>query len=1093
MEETGTWWAQFRETFPKIEAEVSKWHRWGGDYLSELPWAGGSSSTAMDFNMWMLLDTLFGLVGWVLFGSAWGGVKTGSRRLIQILVVLLVCLVAHYVWAVCYPIVSILTACVMALIWVLRRTLRAIGTIFFHVQRWTGGAPEAADAEFHGPGTGAVPETAVLRGFKKSGDNPKQVVVRRGDEVAVFSVGSDTQSIRTHGLYLPVEPDSIRGTPSLVRRLSVVDKVHLCRNLVCTEEAAEHFTEYGVVKKFNAERFQVSQSHQGALNLTKQFWTWAAPKGQRTVAEVVTRIKEYASESETEDLGCCASQITWMTDEGLKSLAENRCLAVGQPFHQALEGDIPVGSTGSLCSKHATLYHAKRFHDKCGVVSCFKCGDKFQSGVRWCADHLPQRRSQSSAPGTRSTSRPRSRRREEPEATDPGEDDEECEEDEDPENGGEWRRRSSEEPSSERGPSRRPRRKPPTRSPGHTPKSNIQCNLAWIEMLSSPGSEPEGKLLDVFIQKFADGRLEGLREDQVRSALCRDRVMTEVEVLRRLLEEADIEKGKGQRGLSRFIMRWKKELLEKEKTSPDSDWSLLTAAQASQQSSPSMPYPPVPPSFTPASHQPSSQVEEVPSQPLPPVRVYGRSEEGQPPTEASAMRRAESLRIAPPSLYNPNDRKAGAVEPKTEEPVEQIAKALQNQTAELASLVRHQSEGAGSQPAGTLKGLGRQAEELVFLMRACGQYDVKVGENEHGQALANGLLAAQIGSATKLRSSGFRQKMTQRLAIGLAGPYWGVHEKHALSAADFIGYTDAELDQFASEARGPKGGAEQRPQPPTRFDEWVARVRRQTDVWCLVYGAEWRPVRTSALELLSEWHLSLPHRWPLNVIMDLWEELHWRCMEDFKDLLRKLKKEVGRETMTLSEVKFHALLPGPDGQAWLVMPSVFDLQRPGSWFQEEVIPRIKRKQERLLWNLTWQGNQRRERPQQGAPNTSAGGDGDRPTMKALWGPKLSNEEVNRAKERAPLDKNGSLLCWGNLCHVGCSISGCQRSHEPLRGSFESLDPCVQMQFLKRGGLRRMKIETKDSVALKMKEIRAKIEKDKKEKVADGKRQASRAA
>lgn len=28
-------------------------------------------------------------------------------------------------------------------------------------------------------------------------------------------------------------------------------------------------------------------------------------------------------------------------------------------------------------------------------------------------------------------------------------------------------------------------------------------------------------------------------------------------------------------------------------------------------------------------------------------------------------------------------------------------------------------------------------------------------------------------------------------------------------------------------------------------------------------------------------------------------------------------------------VKFHAPLPGPDGQAWLVMPTVFDLQRPG--------------------------------------------------------------------------------------------------------------------------------------------------------------------
>ena len=163
--------------------------------------------------------------------------------------------------------------------------------------------------------------------------------------------------------------------------------------------------------------------------------------------------------------------------------------------------------------------------------------------------------------------------------------------------------------------------------------------------------------------------------------------------------------------------------------------------------------------------------------------------------------------------------------------MEQIAKALQSQTAELASLVRHQAEGGGSQPPGTLKGLGKQSEELVFLMRACGQYDVKVGEGEHGQALANGLIAAQVGAATS-------QKMTQRLAIGLAGPFWGVHERHALSASDFIGYTDAELDQFASEARGAKGTNDQRPPLPTRFDEWVARVRRQTDVWCLVYGAE---------------------------------------------------------------------------------------------------------------------------------------------------------------------------------------------------------------------------------------------------------------
>ena len=193
----------------------------------------------------------------------------------------------------------------MALVWVLRRILKATGTIFFHAQRLAGGAPETADTEFHGPGTGAVPETAVLRSFKRSGDNPSRWL--SGGEkryIAVFTVGTDTQNIRTHGLYLPIEADTVRGTPSLVRKLNVTDRVRLCRNLVCTEDATEHFTEYGVVKKFNAERFQLSQSHQGALSMSRHFWDWFAPRGQRTVSEVVGRINEFASESETEDVTC---------------------------------------------------------------------------------------------------------------------------------------------------------------------------------------------------------------------------------------------------------------------------------------------------------------------------------------------------------------------------------------------------------------------------------------------------------------------------------------------------------------------------------------------------------------------------------------------------------------------------------------------------------------------------------------------------------------------------------------------------------------------------------------------------------------------
>ena len=176
------------------------------------------------------------------------------------------------------------------------------------------------------------------------------------------------------------------------------------------------------------------------------------------------------------------------------------------------------------------------------------------------------------------------------------------------------------------------------------------------------------------------------------------------------------------------------------------------------------------------------------------------------------------------------------------------------------------------------------------------------------------------------------------------------------------------------------------------------------------------------------------------------------------------------------------------------MPTTFDIEKPDSWFQTEVLPRIERKQDRLLWNLTWQGGARKDRN----PAAPAGGAGEsagsfgpqtKPTLKSLWGPKLTPEEVGMAKDRAPLDRHGKLLWWGNLCHIGCQTTGCQRSHEGLRGSFENLDPCVQMQLLKRGGLKRMKLESPDTVTTKIKDIRSKMRVEKTDKIQDGKKRS----
>eukprot|EP00435_Cladocopium_sp_Y103_P064105 s1381_g25.t1 len=953
-----------------------------------------------DQGLWLVIDTVFGLFGWALFGTAWSNVRIGCRRLFQFGLILGLCLIAHYIWSVCYPIVSLVVGCLMAIVWVLRKILKVAGTCCFWIQRMCGGSPEAAETDFIGPGTGQTPETSQLRNFKTTANGKKTVVVKRGSEIAVFNVGSESQTIRTHGLYIPIESDSVRGSANLVRKLREVDKIHLCRNEACTEEGGEHFAVYGIAKRFNPETFQLAQARQGARDMGQSVWDWLGRSGFQTgTNRVVRKLKEYASESEREEevLRCQASSVSWRQGLDLKVLANRPCAGEAKPCSQFLTDDLPAGV--SQADEEDEIENVEEI-DKRG----HRARDLLASA--------------------------------------------QAEEDE--------------------GGSRSRRKRATTRSPGSTPrgKTAISRNLSKMGMLSSPGSEATA-FLEEFLEMLAEGQADGLREDQVRRRMCALKVLEPDQLLRGLIADGEFEQARGQRGLTKFLTKWRGELSRLEgEARTDTDWSVIS------QSTPPRTEVATPSSF--ATTPPTLAVE-----PAPETVKIGLVEE----------RKGEGLRIATPGVYRA-DRKAGAGEDvggSASEPVVQIAKAIQNQTAELASLVRYQSEGSAGQPSGTLKGLKKQSEELVFLMRACGQYAVKVGEGEHGQALANSLLAAQVGASTKLRAAGFRQRMTSRLAVGLAGPFWGTHEKFGLGAADFIAYTDAELDQFASESRGQKNHGEQRPPPPNRFDEWVARVRRQNDVWCLVYGEEWRGVRSNAIDLLSAWHLAHPHRWPLNVVMDVWEELHWRFGEEMKELLRRLKKEIGRETITLNELRFHALLPGPDGQAWLQMPDTFDIERPGAWFQSEVIPRIDRKQERLLWNLTWQGGARRDRP----TPTPAGGNtspvNKAPTVKTLLGPKLNPEETSQAKERAPQDRNGVLLCWGHLSHMGCGVQGCQRSHEPLRGSFEGLDPCVQMQLLKRGGLKRMKLESQESVTTKIKEIRAKMAKEKQEKILDGKK------
>ena len=416
------------------------------------------------------------------------------------------------------------------------------------------------------------------------------------------------------------------------------------------------------------------------------------------------RAKDFASESESEAIKCDAGSVWWETASGRVQLHSARCTeTVGCTEATLLESDKPVGlSVCNLCPKHQAEYFKGRYQLKCSVTACNRLGQPEGGGLEFCEEH------RTAHPPT-STSTPTLRRGHPGHVRDPGREEarltvtrakmrrslrqdyvvdaeqkmivrmrfrESC-----------WemfekRRNGPPAAIAEDGGERQI---PPH---GHTPKSTgVQKSLARMGMINSPDRRETMTMLEEFLEQLVEAKELNLDEEDVRAQLASNYGLTVTDYTKNLYEQATEEQRKGTKGLTKFLAKWRKQVAaETPGRSRASSWSLVSN---------------VGDGHTGNFGTPSSQaVSSAPS---------------------SATKPKEFAKIPPPGIYKPEDRKAGTGGPADGAPLMELAKAMQQQTSELATLVRAQTD-AGSSSQGTLKGLGRTSEELVFLLRACGQY-----------------------------------------------------------------------------------------------------------------------------------------------------------------------------------------------------------------------------------------------------------------------------------------------------------------------------------------------------------------------------------
>ena len=366
---------RIHDSATQLREQVEEWSEW-------------SPHHGWDFSIWTAFDGIISLVGWVLFGAAWGNVKTGCRRIVQLGILVILCIVAHYVWAICWPVVSLLVAIVMTVVWVVRKAVKLAGKLVFHTQRLMGGTPEAVDAEYFGPGTGNVPETSELRKFKFSSTQDKWVVLKRGSQVVVFKLANENQTIRSSGLYVSVEPDSARGSPELMDELKGFDKVHLCRNDSCAEDG-QHFKVYGLAKKYDPEKFELALAAQGAQQAGQALWAWAWSGTKKVAASAA----DFGSESEKEETKCCGHRVRWSTEAGDAVLSAGPCVKPGSESVPLLvEDQYGVDDHVQLCPTHASKYLTQRYVKKCSYQDCKRVGRVSNEGMCVCVGTMSPRR-----------------------------------------------------------------------------------------------------------------------------------------------------------------------------------------------------------------------------------------------------------------------------------------------------------------------------------------------------------------------------------------------------------------------------------------------------------------------------------------------------------------------------------------------------------------------------------------------------------------------------------------------------------------------------------------------------------------------------
>jgi len=260
------------------------------------------------------------------------------------------------------------------------------------------------------------------------------------------------------------------------------------------------------------------------------------------------------------------------------------------------------------------------------------------------------------------------------------------------------------------------------------------------------------------------------------------------------------------------------------------------------------------------------------------------------------------------------------------------------------------------------------------------------------------------------------------------------------------------------------------------------------ETFCLIYGQEHGWERKKARDELIRQHESNARQYPLQAMMTLWEELHWRWWEELHATQREFMADMGVDHTTKDDLKFYGMAQNSTGGTKFQFPTTFQLSNPDAYYSTVVLKRVERRYDNAMWDIVNKyhsttpkqkararaGEVAKAKPEDGktkgsppkaketkaktpaktpkrpkAPVDAGAKAGAATTYPA--GARLSSTEASTSTKQSPKHDN-KLMCWDHSCHSGCKHGAeCRSSHKQI-ASMSGLHWTVQAQLVKRGGL-----------------------------------------